>query len=112
MWCPIMSAPRTHDYQEYGEGILKMGSFCGHGGILPGFNSEIWYLPQKDAIIVINVNRMEPNPSPGRCPCQNHHRNPSPEVRQLVKGTPHRCHKTHVGEAVGEVAALLAALIS
>jgi D-alanyl-D-alanine carboxypeptidase len=41
-----------------------MGSFCGHPGIVPGFNSEMWYLPQKDATIVINVNRMEPNPSP------------------------------------------------
>jgi D-alanyl-D-alanine carboxypeptidase len=49
---------------EYGEGIVKMGSFCGHPGIVPGFNSEMWYLPQKDAIIVINVNRVDPNTTP------------------------------------------------
>lgn len=42
---------------EYGEGIVKMGSFYGHGGELFGFNSVMWYLPQSDATIVINVNR-------------------------------------------------------
>jgi D-alanyl-D-alanine carboxypeptidase len=50
--------------EEYGEGIVKMGSFCGHPGVLPGFNSEMWYLPQKDAIIVINANRVDPNSTP------------------------------------------------
>jgi D-alanyl-D-alanine carboxypeptidase len=43
---------------EYGEGIMKMGPFCGHVGALPGFNSAMWYLPQKDATIVVNVSRL------------------------------------------------------
>lgn len=49
---------------EYGEGIVKMGSFCGHGGSLFGFNSAMWYLPQRDATIVISVNRTNPGGEP------------------------------------------------
>ena len=51
-------------YMEYGEGIMKMGAFCGHGGDLFGFNSAMWYLPQRDATIVINVNRTNPGGEP------------------------------------------------
>jgi D-alanyl-D-alanine carboxypeptidase len=54
---------RTHhlsgepDFVGYGEGITKVGEFCGHDGRQPGFVSEMWYLPERDAIIVVNVNR-------------------------------------------------------
>jgi D-alanyl-D-alanine carboxypeptidase len=41
---------------------VKIGSLCGHDGALPGFNSAMWYLPQKDATIVININRFEESP--------------------------------------------------
>jgi D-alanyl-D-alanine carboxypeptidase len=47
------------DFSEYGEGIWKAGPFCGHSGWLPGFTTQIWYLPEKDATIVVNVNRGE-----------------------------------------------------
>jgi D-alanyl-D-alanine carboxypeptidase len=52
------------DFSEYGEGILKWGSFCGHPGIYPGFNSQMWYLPEKDATIIVNVNRFDPSAPP------------------------------------------------
>jgi D-alanyl-D-alanine carboxypeptidase len=52
------------DFSEYGEGIWKVGSFCGHPGILPGFNSQMWYLPEKDATIIVNVNRFDPSAPP------------------------------------------------
>jgi D-alanyl-D-alanine carboxypeptidase len=42
---------------QYGEGIMRIGKFCGHVGRQPGFSSAMWYLPQKEATIVINVNR-------------------------------------------------------
>ena len=42
---------------QYGEGIMRIGKFCGHVGLQPGFSSAMWYLPQKEATIVINVNR-------------------------------------------------------
>ena len=52
------------DFAEYGEGIMKMGEFCGHPGIQPGFNSQMWYLPEKDATIIVNVNRFDPSAPP------------------------------------------------
>ena len=53
-----------HDGAGYGEGIIKAGSFCGHGGEMFGFNSQMWYLPQRDATIVINVNKTDPYADP------------------------------------------------
>jgi D-alanyl-D-alanine carboxypeptidase len=44
---------------EYGEGIATGGKFCGHPGALDGFGSEMWYLPEEDATIVVNVNRLD-----------------------------------------------------
>ncbi|WP_228282431.1 serine hydrolase domain-containing protein [Rubrobacter tropicus] len=49
---------------EYGEGIVNAGGFCGHGGDLFGFNSQMLYLPQRDAVLVINVNRTDPYDEP------------------------------------------------
>jgi len=46
-------------FAEYGEGIWKVGPFCGHPGWLPGFTTAMWYLPEKDATIVVSVNRGE-----------------------------------------------------
>lgn len=44
---------------RYGEGVLLFGPFCGHNGTIFGFSSEAFYLPSKDAVIVINVNRLD-----------------------------------------------------
>jgi D-alanyl-D-alanine carboxypeptidase len=53
------------DLVGYGEGIMKIGQFCGHAGAVPGFSSEMWYLAEKDATVIINVNRNDEfNPSP------------------------------------------------
>jgi len=54
------------DFVGYGEGIAKVGEFCGHDGLQPGFSSEMWYLPEEDATIVVGVNQdyQLPNPSP------------------------------------------------
>jgi D-alanyl-D-alanine carboxypeptidase len=59
---PETHRARLQTLYEYGEGIVKMGSLCGHSGALPGFSSVMWYLPQKDATIVINVNLFEQSP--------------------------------------------------
>ena len=34
----------------------------GHGGFLPGFKSVLWYVPSRDAVIVVltNDSRAEP----------------------------------------------------
>jgi len=44
---------------QYGEGILKEGGFYGHNGTIFGFSTEMFYLPAEDAVIVINVNRLD-----------------------------------------------------
>lgn len=46
-------------FVQYGEGIAKFGKFCGHNGTIMGFASEMYYLPEKDATIIINVNRLD-----------------------------------------------------
>lgn len=46
---------------SYGEGIGKVGKFWGHNGTIMGFSTEMFYLPEKDAVIVISVNRLDEN---------------------------------------------------
>jgi D-alanyl-D-alanine carboxypeptidase len=47
------------DFVRYGEGVELFGDFCGHNGTIFGFSSEMFYLPQEDAVIVVNVNRLD-----------------------------------------------------
>lgn len=53
---PLEGAP---PFVQYGEGLIRFGRFCGHNGTIFGYSSELWYLPEKDAVIVINVNRLD-----------------------------------------------------
>lgn len=46
---------------RYGEGILSLGEFYGHNGTIFGFSTDMFYLPARDAVIVINVNRLDLN---------------------------------------------------
>jgi D-alanyl-D-alanine carboxypeptidase len=46
-------------FVQYARGLLHLGNFCGHNGTIFGFSSEMFYLPAKDAVIVINVNRLD-----------------------------------------------------
>lgn len=43
----------------YGEGLARIGRFCGHNGTIFGFSTEAWYLPEADATIVVSVNRLD-----------------------------------------------------
>ncbi len=53
---PMDGAP---SFCQYGEGILRLGEFYGHNGTIFGFSTEMFYLPAKDAVIIINVNRLD-----------------------------------------------------
>ena len=53
---PLEDAPA---FVGYGQGLVKFGRFCGHNGTIFGFSSEMWYLPEKDAVMVIDVNRLD-----------------------------------------------------
>jgi D-alanyl-D-alanine carboxypeptidase len=44
---------------SYGEGVLVTKSVCGHGGTIPGFNTEMYYLFEQDAVVVVSVNRLD-----------------------------------------------------
>ncbi|NOX85028.1 MAG: beta-lactamase family protein, partial [Chlorobi bacterium] len=53
---------QMHDAPEwvrYGLGIMDLGGFYGHNGTIFGFSTEMFYLPEKDAVIIINVNRLD-----------------------------------------------------
>jgi D-alanyl-D-alanine carboxypeptidase len=47
------------EFIKYGEGVEFLGDFCGHNGTIFGFSSEMFYLPQEDAVIIVNVNRLD-----------------------------------------------------
>jgi D-alanyl-D-alanine carboxypeptidase len=53
---PEEGAPES---QGYGEGISKLGKLWGHGGTIAGFSTDMWYIPEEDATIVISVNRCD-----------------------------------------------------
>jgi len=47
------------EFIRYGEGIMKLSHFWGHNGTIFGFSSEMFYLPEEDATIIISVNRLD-----------------------------------------------------
>jgi D-alanyl-D-alanine carboxypeptidase len=47
------------EFIRYGQGILQLGKFCGHNGTIFGFSSEMFYLPEEDAVILVSVNRLD-----------------------------------------------------
>ena len=47
------------EFIQYGQGLLQLGKFCGHNGTIFGFSSEMFYLPEEDAVILVNVNRLD-----------------------------------------------------
>ena len=50
---------------QYGLGIEKKGNWLGHEGIALGFNTSMFYMPSRDATIVIiaNLNKNPPRPA-------------------------------------------------
>ncbi len=55
---PFEGAP---PWMGYGMGILNFGGFWGHNGTIFGFSTEMYYMPELDATIIINVNRLDLN---------------------------------------------------
>jgi D-alanyl-D-alanine carboxypeptidase len=47
------------DFVKYGQGIELIGKFQGHNGTIFGSSTEMYYLPEKGAVIVINANRLD-----------------------------------------------------
>jgi len=68
----VLLSPETHakqlqthafdespDWMRYGSGITDLGGFWGHNGTIFGFSSEMFYYPPKDAVIIVNTNRLD-----------------------------------------------------
>jgi D-alanyl-D-alanine carboxypeptidase len=46
----------THGLTGYGLGVAEEAGFMGHSGGIPGFNTEMWYLPAAHATVVVMAN--------------------------------------------------------
>jgi D-alanyl-D-alanine carboxypeptidase len=46
-------------FVRYGQGLVFLGEWCGHNGTIFGFSSEMFYLPEEEAVIVVDVNRLD-----------------------------------------------------
>jgi D-alanyl-D-alanine carboxypeptidase len=55
IWNPY-SAAATHGLARYGLGIADLVGFIGHNGGLPGFNTDMYYLPATHATVVVIAN--------------------------------------------------------
>jgi D-alanyl-D-alanine carboxypeptidase len=54
-WNPYASAA-THGLARYGLGVADLVGFIGHNGGLPGFNTDMYYLPATHATVVVIAN--------------------------------------------------------
>ena len=47
------------EFVRYGQGLVFLGEWCGHNGTIFGLSSEMFYLPEEQATIVVDVNRLD-----------------------------------------------------
>lgn len=58
MWVDMPGPERFEG--KYGLGICSFGGFIGHNGKILGYNSSMYYLPSRDATIVVMLNKCRP----------------------------------------------------
>jgi D-alanyl-D-alanine carboxypeptidase len=61
---PFNQPPLKGDY-GYGLGLMNEHGWIGHGGELPGYNTYLFYHPELDAVVAVEVNS---DMSSGDCP--------------------------------------------
>jgi D-alanyl-D-alanine carboxypeptidase len=44
---------------QYGEGVITGPGVCGHSGTVPGFTTDMYYFVDRNATLIINVNRLD-----------------------------------------------------
>jgi D-alanyl-D-alanine carboxypeptidase len=64
----VADGPFHPRFTNYGLGVEILRpdyrtTIWGHGGFLPGFKSALWYVPSRDAVIVVLTNDARANPS-------------------------------------------------
>jgi len=55
----LQGAPINGGPTQYGEGVAFGHGLCGHSGTIPGFNTDMYYLPKLDLALVVSVNRLD-----------------------------------------------------
>ena len=57
----LRSYPMEGDppFVRYEQGLVFLGEWCGHNGTIFGFSSEMFYLPQEEVVILVDVNRLD-----------------------------------------------------
>src|SRR5919112_287098 len=61
---PLTQPPFKGDF-GYGLGLIKEHEWIGHGGEIDGYNTSLFYQPELDAVVVVEVNS---DISSGDCP--------------------------------------------
>jgi D-alanyl-D-alanine carboxypeptidase len=61
---PFDQPPLKGDF-GYGLGLMKEHGWIGHGGVIPGYNTALYYNPELDAVVAVEVNS---DISSGDCP--------------------------------------------
>jgi D-alanyl-D-alanine carboxypeptidase len=62
---PPLNQPPLKGNFGYGLGLIKEHGWIGHGGVIPGYNTALYYNPDLDAVVVVEVNS---DISSGDCP--------------------------------------------
>jgi D-alanyl-D-alanine carboxypeptidase len=55
----MQGQPLVGTNADYGEGVALGHGFCGHSGTINGFSTDMYYVKQLDASLVISVNRLD-----------------------------------------------------
>jgi D-alanyl-D-alanine carboxypeptidase len=68
LWEMVADGPFHPRFSNYGLGVEILRpdyrtTIWGHGGFLPGFKSVLWYVPSRDAVIVVLTNDTRANPT-------------------------------------------------
>jgi D-alanyl-D-alanine carboxypeptidase len=53
---------------QYGEGVITGPGACGHSGTVPGFTTDMYYFVERNATLIINVNRLDRDDKPRTSP--------------------------------------------
>ena len=49
---------------QYGEGVITGPGACGHSVTVPGFGTDMYYFAERNATLIINVNRLDRDDKP------------------------------------------------
>ena len=90
---PPLNQPPLKGDLAYGIGLGKDHGWVGHNGELPGYNTYLFYHPELDAVVVVEVNS---DISSGKCPKD------VPTMNEWPRGIPCELPADRIFEALAE----------